>query len=211
MPARARRVAEAAQDCNGGDTGLRGACPSNCRRNTASVARPGSLAADCSPVLNPGAIRRFKYGFPLGQIAEDGAARSHLHRKLFLADSPRLYSSIRDGAPSICTLPCCRGTAGRHRCSESTNEDERQSGVTVHRVSRKVDSGAILGQEIIELPPGATIQHLYDETTARGASLLARVVDEIEQGVPTAAPQHEAQATKEPRGQRQKTPTGNRD
>jgi methionyl-tRNA formyltransferase len=90
-------------------------------------------------------------------------------------------------------------------------EDERRSGVTVHRVSRKADSGAILGQEIIELPPGATIQHLYDETTGRGPSLLARVVDEIERGVSTAAPQHEAQATKEPRGQRQKTPTGNRD
>ena len=36
---------------------------------------PGSLAADCSPVLDPGAIRRFKYGFALGQITEDGAAR----------------------------------------------------------------------------------------------------------------------------------------
>ena len=79
------------------------------------------------------------------------------------------------------------------------HSDDRESGVTVHRLTTHADAGAILGQERWPLARGTTAVQLNEMNAERGAQLLARVLRELESGRQHAVAQNEAEITRAPK------------
>ncbi len=70
-------------------------------------------------------------------------------------------------------------------------ESENETGVTVHYVEEKFDTGAILAQERLEVRPTDTIQSLSHRSALIGGPLLVQAVDAVaagEAGIPQSAP-----------------------
>ena len=59
---------------------------------------------------------------------------------------------------------------------------ERKVGVTVHYMAVKVDEGAALLQDEIEIEPGESLDHLIRRSKRHGAHCMARVLQQIESG-----------------------------
>ena len=59
---------------------------------------------------------------------------------------------------------------------------EKQSWITLHWVEEELDSGGILAEHAMELPPGTTPDALYEMGVERGVSLLITTLDRIEGG-----------------------------
>lgn len=76
--------------------------------------------------------------------------------------------------------------------------DDRHTGVTVHTVTEQADAGPILGQEAYPLPRGFPVERLNFMNAERGASLLARVLDELAAGRARVQPQDASRATPAP-------------
>ena len=73
--------------------------------------------------------------------------------------------------------------------------DERVSGVTLHFLSKHVDSGDVVAQTRIERPDGLSGLNLERQCAREGAELLLNAVRQIEQGQPlTRHPQLEVDA-----------------
>ena len=75
---------------------------------------------------------------------------------------------------------------------------ENVGGVTVHLMDEGLDSGPIVAQETFPVPDGITGTELELLAAARGAELLALVVDEYVNGRVMPQPQNEMQAMVEP-------------
>lgn len=71
---------------------------------------------------------------------------------------------------------------------------ERQSGVTLHWVDEKFDTGDFLLQETISIEPDDTMTSLQYKSAQAGAEMLVRGVDLIEAGNPPHVPQDNSQA-----------------
>ena len=56
---------------------------------------------------------------------------------------------------------------------------ETTVGVTAHLMTERFDEGGILGQASFPVPPEATLHDLYHEAMRHGATLLARVLDDL--------------------------------
>lgn len=76
--------------------------------------------------------------------------------------------------------------------------DDRDCGVTVHWLDARADTGDMVLQEAIPLPRGEPIALLYGEIARRGAALLVRAVEVIENGTAPRIPQDDALATTDP-------------
>jgi methionyl-tRNA formyltransferase len=72
---------------------------------------------------------------------------------------------------------------------------DRETGVTLHWVDDKFDTGDILLQEVIRIQPGETITSLSYKSAQVGADMLVRGVDLIEAGNPPHVPQDNSQAS----------------
>jgi methionyl-tRNA formyltransferase len=72
---------------------------------------------------------------------------------------------------------------------------ERETGVTVQRLSKRMDSGDILAQLRVELRGAETGESLAKRLGEIGAGLLAEVVAGFERGDVEGVPQREAEAT----------------
>ena len=72
---------------------------------------------------------------------------------------------------------------------------DAQTGVTLHWVDEKFDTGDILLQEIIPIQPMDTITSLAYKSAQVGAEMLVRGVDLVEAGSPPRIPQDGSQAT----------------
>ena len=72
---------------------------------------------------------------------------------------------------------------------------ERETGVSVLRVTPKMDAGDILAQERFPIAPDDTFGSLESKLAARGAELLVRVLDDFRAGKTKGMPQDESQAT----------------
>jgi methionyl-tRNA formyltransferase len=68
------------------------------------------------------------------------------------------------------------------------------TGVTIHLMDERMDSGDILAQEAISVPDGVTYHQLEGMCAARGGELLARVVWERYEERGTAIAQDEAKS-----------------
>lgn len=112
--------------------------------------------------------------------------------------SPEIYNAARLGAVNLHTslLPRHRGPLPMFWVY---HEDDRETGVTLHRVTQQADSGDILAQLRFDLPRGYPIQQLYDRSSAEGARLLGELLPRLESGVAAGTPQDARGATRAPR------------
>lgn len=76
---------------------------------------------------------------------------------------------------------------------------ERETGVTVHYLSPRVDAGAILAQERVIIKAEDDCPSLSAQLFTQGARLLLRVVAELEEGRARSFSQDESLATRAPR------------
>jgi methionyl-tRNA formyltransferase len=76
--------------------------------------------------------------------------------------------------------------------------DDRETGVTVHRMSEAADQGDILLQSRFELPRGLPVDELNRCNAAVTGPLLARALAAIASGDARGTPQDESQATSAP-------------
>jgi methionyl-tRNA formyltransferase len=110
----------------------------------------------------------------------------------------RLLSLPRLGAlnvhPSL--LPRHRGPDPIRR---ALWEGDERTGVTVLRMSREVDAGAILGQEEVPVGPEDDAETLAARLAAVGGRLLVRVLRDLATGRAVERPQDPAQATYAPK------------
>lgn len=77
--------------------------------------------------------------------------------------------------------------------------DDRETGVTVHRVTERADAGAVVAQEAFPLPRGFPVELLNQENAQRGAILLCRAITAVGSGAAIVRAQDEARATLAPR------------
>lgn len=69
-----------------------------------------------------------------------------------------------------------------------------RTGVTIHLMNERLDSGDIVEQEEIEVPEGIGYAELEEECAALGGELLVRAVQEISRGEARLRPQDESQS-----------------
>jgi methionyl-tRNA formyltransferase len=77
--------------------------------------------------------------------------------------------------------------------------DDRETGVTVHRLAERADAGAILAQEPLPLARGFSVALLNTRNAERGAALLPGVLDGLERGSLSGEAQDESRVTLAPR------------
>ncbi len=76
---------------------------------------------------------------------------------------------------------------------------EQETGVTIIKMSARMDAGDILHQERVAIEGGDDAQSLSDRLSARSAQILARLLEQIAQdGLPAGVPQREEEATYTP-------------
>ncbi|HEU5231118.1 MAG TPA: methionyl-tRNA formyltransferase [Ktedonobacteraceae bacterium] len=74
-------------------------------------------------------------------------------------------------------------------------EGHRTTGVTIHLMSEKMDSGDILAQEEIAVPDGIRYRQLEQRCAERGGALLARTLRDLDQGRASRTPQDESKSS----------------
>ncbi len=74
-------------------------------------------------------------------------------------------------------------------------EGQQQTGVTIHLLSEKMDSGDIIAQEMLAVPEGISYAALETQCAQLGASLLVQSVWKLYQGTAQPIPQDEAQSS----------------
>lgn len=75
--------------------------------------------------------------------------------------------------------------------------DDREAGVTVHRMNARADTGPILAQEAFALPRGLPVSELNDRNAALGGRLVLSALDAVAGGV-AGLTQDETRATRAP-------------
>ena len=74
-------------------------------------------------------------------------------------------------------------------------EGDKETGVTVHWVDRKFDTGDLLLQEKIPIEPDDTVTSLSYKSSVLGAEMLVKAIELIEAGNPPRLPQNHSQAS----------------
>ena len=111
---------------------------------------------------------------------------------------PSVLGKVRRGGinlhPSL--LPRYRGAAP---IAWPLIKGDKNTGVTVHYLTRKMDAGDILAQETVAIDPEDDRLTLSRKLARLGAKLLLRVVGEINEGRAHPRPQNESMATPAPK------------
>jgi methionyl-tRNA formyltransferase len=89
-------------------------------------------------------------------------------------------------------LPSYRGAAPVHR---AVINGDRETGVTIMRVVKELDAGAMFAKVTRPIGPDETSDIVEDALAELGAELLVSVVDQIEAGTSSEQPQDASQAT----------------
>lgn len=89
-------------------------------------------------------------------------------------------------------LPRWRGAAPIQRALMA---GDRETGVTIMRVVKKLDAGDMLLKEVCEILPEDTSKTLHDRLAEMGAHALVKVIDQLECGTAIAEPQDESLVT----------------
>src|SRR5699024_8255214 len=93
-------------------------------------------------------------------------------------------------------LPKYRGAAPIHW---AIINGERETGCTVFKLDKKVDTGAIIAQSTTKIGKNETTGDLYGRLKKQGANLLIHSLADIEKGDDTAASQDHSKATPAPK------------
>ena len=89
-------------------------------------------------------------------------------------------------------LPKYRGAAPINR---AILNGERETGVTIMHMAKKLDAGDIISIRATPIDPDEDAVQLFDRLAALGASLLADTIPAIAAGTATRTPQNDAEAT----------------
>lgn len=89
-------------------------------------------------------------------------------------------------------LPRLRGAAPIHR---SVIQGDTETGVTIMRVVKALDAGAMFAKQTRAIDPDETSEMVERDLAAMGASLLLSVVDQIASGTSREEPQDESLVT----------------
>lgn len=76
--------------------------------------------------------------------------------------------------------------------------NDADTGVTVHRVTDRLDAGEIVAQDVFRLARGFPVESLNQLNTERGCALLLRTLEQADGGRLTGQPQDDALATTAP-------------
>jgi methionyl-tRNA formyltransferase len=76
---------------------------------------------------------------------------------------------------------------------------EKQTGVTIIRMSVRLDAGDMLAQEVVDILPEETAGELETRLAAVGARLALEVIDKLAKGPVEGRPQDKSQATRAPK------------
>jgi methionyl-tRNA formyltransferase len=142
-----------------------------------------SLWGDAVPVLQPerlGAEAREMIA-PLKADILVSYAYGKIFGPKFLALFPRGGVNVH---PSL--LPRFRGPAP---IPSAILAHDRETAITVQRLALEMDSGDILGQEVLPLAGTETTEDLSEVAAIMGADLLSRVLEKIELGEEDPRPQ----------------------
>lgn len=142
------------------------------------------------PLLQPETLRDPAVVVQLAALAPDLgviAAYGEILRRNVLAIPPLGYLNIH---PSL--LPLHRGPTP---VSGAILAGDRETGVTIMRLDPGMDSGPILAQAIVPLPPTARAGPLTDELFQLGARLLVEAIPPYAAGRLVPRPQDASQAT----------------
>lgn len=71
---------------------------------------------------------------------------------------------------------------------------EKESGVTIMQMDIGMDTGAMLDKVVVPIGENTTMGELHDQLMEKGAELLVKVVDQLEQGTIVAVPQNNEEA-----------------
>ena len=93
-------------------------------------------------------------------------------------------------------LPRYRGASPIHRAVIAGDE---QTGVTIMRVVKALDAGAMFAATVVPIGPDDTTTIVEAQLAIRGADLLVRTLDEIDAGTAHETPQDEALVTYAPK------------
>jgi methionyl-tRNA formyltransferase len=112
--------------------------------------------------------------------------------------SPALLSIPRLGGINLhgSILPAYRGAAPVARAIQN---GETETGVTVIRMTPRIDAGGIVATAAVPIGPDETAGELEERLAKLGAPLVARVVDALALGPIPVLPQEKAKVTRAPK------------
>ncbi|MEO8682138.1 MAG: methionyl-tRNA formyltransferase [Vicinamibacterales bacterium] len=146
------------------------------------------------PVLQPDRLARDQFEPPFTQLGADigvVAAYGKLLPDWLLAGPPRGLINVHASL-----LPRYRGASPIHR---AVMNGDAETGVTIMRVVKVMDSGAILDQVRVPIGLEDTTAVLSQRLAIAGATLLVETLDRMVAGPIVETPQDDTQATSAPR------------
>lgn len=84
---------------------------------------------------------------------------------------------------------------GRAPINWAVLHGERRLGMTLHRMVKRADAGAVVDQEGVAIDPRDTAEQAFRKVLPCGRAVLARQIDHLLAGTAPETPQDEAQAT----------------
>jgi methionyl-tRNA formyltransferase len=84
---------------------------------------------------------------------------------------------------------------GRASLNWAVIRGERRTGITLHHMVEKVDSGEIIGQEAFEIEREDTIDEVYQKTVTASRDILRRLLPAVLEGTAPHMPQDETKAS----------------
>jgi len=135
--------------------------------------------------LDPQAVARLRAAAP-------DLVFSFYYRRLLpeeMLAAPRLGAYNMHGS----LLPKFRGRAP---VNWAVLKGETRTGATLHVMTPRADTGAIVDQEAVPIGPEDTAFQVQQRVTAAAVAVLARRIEELKAGTATTRPQDEAAATR---------------
>ena len=163
------------------------------QRTTASPVKERAVAAGVT-VLQPQIVKTHEFAAALSALNADIAIVAAYGQIL----TEQLLAAPRLGMINVhaSLLPRYRGAAPIHR---SVIAGDSSTGVTIMRMVRALDAGAMIATEHAEIGEDDTSVDLEDRLARLGAGLLVRTLDDIAAGRAHETPQDDSAATYAPR------------
>ena len=138
---------------------------------------PGTRVGRGLPVFDP----------PDPNAPEFVAALRGLRPDLFLAVGYMLRLGRRswpfpESSPPTCTPRSCPAYRGRSPVFWAVRNGERYSGLTIHAMDERLDTGDLLYQVRVRTRRDDTVASLYDRVIAKGLSLVPRLIADARRG-----------------------------
>ncbi len=128
--------------------------------------------------------------------------RQH-HADVFVVVAFRILPETVFTMPEMGTVNVHPSLLPRYRGAAPINwtiiRGEKETGVTIIKISREIDAGGIMMQERVPIGENETAGELHDRLAVLGADLLLSAMDEMESGTAQVVPQDSSFATPAPK------------